>query len=486
MVSDKQIIALKEAENLKLSQEVAQLKHELAQLKKMIFGSRSEKFKSDTIDPMQLSLFDDHQPPQEAVVEEEQTITYQRKKAKKHPGRNEIPEHFEVEQIVIEPEEDTTDMVKVGEVVTEYVEYSPPVLKKIRIVRPKYAPKGKEGRFAIAELPTRALPKSIASESLLSWLIVRKLVEHMPFYRQRQALKRDHNWDLSASTINDWFINVCTLLDPLYELLKKTVLDSGYIQVDESPIKVMDSDKKGSTHKGYQWVYHSPEESLLFFDYRKGRGVNGPKEILNTYEGLLQSDGYGVYDKIAVKQGIKLAGCLVHARRYFAEAQQNDPQRSKYALTIFSKIYEHESKMRLLESDERYDQRQQRILPLVVQLKEWIEQECVKVLPKSAIGKAMTYAQNQMHKLLQVFEDGRYELDNNLIENKIRPLALGRKNYLFAGSHDGAKRLAMMYSFFGSCAANEINPSEWLTTTLTKINDTKLSELHSLLPKTVK
>ncbi|MBK8633689.1 MAG: IS66 family transposase [Saprospiraceae bacterium] len=154
---------------------------------------------------------------------------------------------------------------------------------------------------------------------MLSHLIVSKFIDHLPFYRQIQIFKREFDWNVSASTINDWFVACCTLIEPLYEELKRQVLSSGYLQVDESPIKVLDSDKPGSTHQGYQWVYHSPERRLVLFDYRKGRGMHGPKEVLENYNGWLQCDGYGVYDKIATLEGIQIAGCLAHARRYYHE-----------------------------------------------------------------------------------------------------------------------------------------------------------------------
>ena len=328
---------------------------------------------------------------------------------------------------------------------------------RIKLIRPTYAPKEGEGSFVIAELPSRALPKSIAGEGLLTHLIIRKFVEHMPFYRQIQSIKREYEWEIPSSTINDWFSGVCELLEPLYNLLKQKVIQSGYVQVDESPIKVQDADKKGATHQGYQWVYHSPEEKLVYFDYRKGRGENGPKEVLEKYNGLLQCDGYGVYDKIGKKKAIQLAGCLVHLRRKYYEAKDSDKEMSDYALDIFNKIYQIESQYKDLDSKQRKDQRVKSILPLLNELKQWVDENQHKVLPKSPIGKAMKYTLLQWPKIKRIFEDGRFELDNNLIENKIRPLALGRKNYLFAGSHDGAQRIAMMYSFMGSCTANGLS-----------------------------
>lgn len=464
--------------------EIAILKHELAELKRMIFGAKSERF-TPVIPPVnQMSLFEATQEEILTTVVEKEQITYERTKhSKAHPGRNEIPAHFPVEETVIEPEGDITDMVKIGQEVTEYVEYTPGCLKKIRIVRPKYANKNGEGSVAIASLPGRALPKSIAGVSLVSHIIVRKFVEHMPFYRQIQAFERDYRWPIPSSTINDWFVSVCTMLEPLYEMLKQKVLESGYMQVDESPIQVLDNtNKKGSSHKGYQWVYHSPEERLLFFDYHKGRDVEGPKRILEQYTGLLQSDGYNVYDTLAKQKSMVIAACLVHVRRYFYKAKDNDKQRAEHALNIFSKIYEEETNYKEFSPQQRKEQRDQHMKHLLVSLKSWVEEQSVYVLPQSPIGKAMAYFQIQWPKIMELFNDGRYELDNNLIENKIRPLALGRKNYLFAGSHEGAQRIAMMYSFLGSCAANDINPMAWLENTLEKINDTKVKDLQVLLP----
>lgn len=478
-----------EISSLKLDK--SNLESQLSEMKKLIFGSKSEKFAPKNEDVKQLSFFakpeveQQETEPNSEQVSESQTITYKRKNTSKSTKGNKIPSHFPIEERVIEPDQDISDMIKVGEEVSEYVEYTAAELKAVRVIRPKYVSKDKKGAFVIAELPNRAYPKSITSPSMMSWLITRKFVEHMPFYRQLQAIKRDYAWDISSSTINDWFTVSCTMLEPLYELLKKKVLQSGYVQADESPIKVMDKINKGKCHLGYQWVYHSPELKLLFFEYRKGRGVNGPKEVLGSYSGLLQCDGYKVYDKIAKTIEVKLAGCMAHLRRYYHKALESDKELASYALEIFKQVYQEERKCKEFTSKQRYEHRKTHSYPLIVKLKKWVDKYCISVLPKSPIGKAMTYTNNQWPKIQKIFEDGRFELDNNLIENKIRPLALGRKNYLFAGSHKGGQRIAMMYSFFGSCAALNINPKEWLKNTLEKINDTKLSQLDSLLPGAV-
>lgn len=464
------------------------LRLENANLKKLIFGSKKETYKTEQVDPKQGNLFNQQEPSKE-VEDVKEEITYSRKKPSKHKGRNKLPEHLPVREVIIEPEEDTTDMIKIGEQVTETLDYTPASLIVIRTRRIKYARKEvtdneDQIKIIIAPPPLRPIDKCIAEAGLLSSIIVRKFIDHLPFERQIQAFQRDFYWRPAKSTVNDWFIAVCTLLKPLYEQLEKQLLQSEYIQADESPIKVQDKTKPGKTHQGYQWVFHSLLERIVLFKYHKSRSYQAVKEILENYTGWVQCDGYPVYDKLSVRnEHIKLVGCWVHVRRKYFEAQDSDVQRSKYALDIFSQIYNHEAKCKDIESQNRKSYRLSFVRPLVDQLYRWVEEESIKVLPKSPIGKAMQYTLQQKSKLAACFEDGRLELDNNLIENKIRPLALGRKNYLFAGSHAAGQRIAMMYTFFATCKANNVNPQEWLTHTLLNIKETKLPDLYTLMPQ---
>ncbi len=463
------------------SSRIQQLEQELATLRKLIFGSKRESFIPD-LNTQQLSLFETPSSGETPLAVDKQHIEYDRKTPKKHNGRNELPGHLEVNEIIIEPEVDTTDMVKIGEEITETLEYTPASLVKRRTIRPKYAKPNGEG-VVIGNLPSRPLPKAIAEASLLAHIIVSKFIDHLPFYRQIQIFKRNFNWEVSDSTINEWFVAVCTLLNPLYESLQRKVLSNGYLQVDESPIKVLDQDKPGSTHQGYQWVYYTPELKLVYFNYRKGRGQHGPKEILASYQGIMQTDGWQVYDKFADTPGITLVGCLAHARRHFHNALDTHKVKCEEALTLFQHIYASERVGHKLPAKERVIYRNQQVRPLFDDFRSWIDAELkTDIGRKSAYAKAITYINKQWPKLIRILDYGEVELDNNLIENKIRPLALGRKNYLFAGSHAAAERIAMMYSFFGSCKAHGINPYEWLKDTLETIPEMKMSELESLLP----
>jgi len=459
------------------------LKQENDMLKKMIFGSKSERFKAEQ-SADQLSLFAQEAEAGKEEEEQNQMITYERKSGKKHEGRNAIPEHLPVEEVIIEPEQDTTGMKKIGEEITETLKYTPASLVKIKTIRPKYARPEEQG-IVIAPLSVRPIPKSYAEASLLTHIFISKFIDHLPFYRQRQIFKRDFEWELASSTINDWFIACCTLLEPLYKRLIEKILSCQYIQADESTIKVQDDKKQGKTHLGYQWVYHSPEQGLVYFHYHKGRGQSGPKEILGEYEGYVQCDGYKVYDKIATGKAITLVGCMAHLRRKFQESLDNDKVRASQALELIQSLYAIEREMRdqHLPTDKKTSIRNTKSKPIMLKLKAWIDEEEPKVLPKSRIGKAMRYGLYQWDKLMQFTNDGRLEIDNNLTENSIRPLALGRKNYLFAGSHQAAERIAMMYSFFGTCKKQGVNPRTWLQQTLEKIAEHPINRIEELLPK---
>ena len=467
-----------------LEQAYQELKHELAQLKRLFLASKTERYIPQT-DVSQGNLFEEGNKSESEPIATED-IHYTRKKpAKKHNGRNTIPDHLPVEEIIIEPTEEVSGLIKIGEEITETLVYTPASLVKRRYIRYKYA-KADGAGIVIGALPTRPIDKCIAEASLLAYILVCKFISHLPFYRQIQMFQREFGWQVSSSTINDWMIGCCELIKPLYNRLKQKVLESDYIQADESPIKVQDKEKSGSTHQGYQWVYHAPEEGLVLFNYRKGRGQNGPKEMLSAYQGYIQCDGYNVYDKVAkLNPGITLIGCLAHARRKFIEARNSDASRSDYALSLFQQIYWEQRQIqdqKELSHDQIQKQRLERIKPLLEQIKQWIENESIKVLPKSPIGKAMNYYQSQWPKLENILLDPKINLDNNLIENKIRPLALGRKNFLFAGSHPGAERIAVLYSLLGTCQIHEINPRVWLQDVLEKLPVHPIKAIDELLP----
>ncbi|WP_062054047.1 IS66 family transposase [Aquimarina longa] len=313
--------------------------------------------------------------------------------------------------------------------------------------------------------------------------MVSKFVHHLPFYRQQQIFK-SQNFDISRGTLCSWFNATTKLLEPLYDTLQKQLLQSSYLQVDESPIGVQDTAKKGKLHMGYHWVYHAPIERLVLFKYAPSRSRKIPEELLQEYNGGIQTDGYSGYINLNTKGDMTLLACMAHARRYFEKALDNDASRATYVLEQIQRLYAMERKIREREScfEQRKRYRKLYAVPVLSTLENWLKEQVLMVLPKSAIGKAIGYTLKLWGKLKRYITDGRFEIDNNLVENTIRPLALGRKNYLFSGSHKAAQKAAILYSFFASCKINNVNAYNWLKDVLEKIQEYKANRLYELLP----
>lgn len=459
------------------------LQHELAQLKRMIFGTKSERH--IPTDPNQPTLFELPALEQTEPVKEQINYTRNKAQAKKKPVRLELPAHLERRVEVIEPENLPEDAQKVNVKITEILEFEPGKLYVRQIARPYYIGQqnDEQTEFIIAPLPSRALPKSNAGEGLLSHIIISKFVDHLPFYRQIQMFKRQ-GIDLAESTVHGWFSESMQLIQPLYQKLKEQVLQTDYLMADETPIPVLTKDKPGSTHKGYHWVYYNPLSKMVLFDYRKSRGREGPNQVLKDFKGYLQTDGYQGYDELKNKTQIMHLACMAHARRYFEKALDNDPLRSEHALKLIRALYaiERYAKEQALDADNIFALRQEKAMPILLEFETWLRDALNNTLPASAIGKAIAYTLRLWPGLMRYTTDGRLNIDNNLIENSIRPVALGRKNYLFAGSHEAAQRAAMVYSFMACCKLKGINPQQWLKDTLAKLPDCPNNHLHELLP----
>ena len=474
----------------KLEQKVSYLKFQIEQYKRAIFGSKSERFISESnTEQLTLPFEMDEQEILQEVEKVVEQISYEREKPskKEHPGRLALPSSLEVVEVILEPKENVEGMKFIGTEVTDELEYTPGKCHINRYIRNKYISQedelGKQ-EVKIASLDFRPINKCIAGANLLSQIVVDKYVDHLPIYRQLQRFARD-GIEIKKSTIESWQKLVAKKLEPLYELHRQHTLRSGYIQADESPIKVQDKDKKGATHQGYMWVYHSPMLKSVLFDYRKGRGSEGIVELLTNYKGYLQSDGYSVYDQFALKEEIIHLGCWAHARRYFEKALDYNKANATHVLVLIQKLYaiERDTKVKLLTIDEIKNLRIKESLPILNEIGKFIAIQSKLESPKSPLAKAYAYCLNRWDSMLNYLKDGNLQIDNNLVENAIRPLALGRKNYLFAGSHDAAKNIAMYYSFFDTCKKNNVHPQKWLVYVLENINQTTLENLHKLLPQ---
>lgn len=460
--------------------QVLQFKYELDQLKRLFYGVKSERFEG-LGGPGQMPLFEG-----EAIIEEPVNViappvtTTRRKKRK--PVRQALPSHLKREEIIIEPDEDITSLRRIGSEVTETLDYRAATLVVIRRVRPKYVdPRDEDRGVIIAPLPARPVEKGMAEPSLLAHVVIEKYADHMPLYRQVQRIART-GVTLAESTMGDWISASADLITPLHRALSKELLESGYIQADETPIRVQDSTKKGKTHRGYYWVYMAPQNGLVVMDYQRGRSRAGPSAFLNGYKGALQSDGYQVYDAYDKHAEVTTYNCMAHARRYFFDARESSPELSAHALTEIGQLYEVERELREGDSspDERRRIRQQRSVPILERFRKWLQAN--EGLPKSPWGQAVHYSLVRWEKLCRYTENGRIEIDTNLVENAIRPIAIGRKNYLFSGSHEAAQRAAVIYSLLATCKSHDVNPYEWLTDVLTRIPTHPAKRVRELLP----
>lgn len=321
----------------------------------------------------------------------------------------------------------------------------------------------------------------MAGASLLAQIIVDKYADHLPVNRQMQRFSRS-GVHIPITTLTGWISAVCGLLAPLGEALNSQVLQSGYLHADETGIKVLDKDKKGSTHKGWYWVYQDSRKGIVFFDYQPSRNKDGPDMVLKDFRGYLQTDGYETYTHFDGMGGIRQLNCMAHARRKFVESLDNDKQRATYALEQIGLLYDIEREAKDWPAEQRQALRQKEAVPILRDLSQWMQEQYQQVPPKSAIAQALAYSIKRWDKLSLYVTDGILAIDNNAAERSIRPLAVGRKNYLFCGSHEAAKRAGMLYSLIGTCKLHQVNPQEWLVDILTRISSHPINRIEELLP----
>jgi transposase len=465
---------------------ISDLQFELDKLRRLLFGSKSEKRTSGTGDG-QLGLFElgVTKPVQEELsgsVGASPQKTAPKKRAK-GAGRMSLPGELRREEVVIEPSEPTVGCVRIGEEVTEVLEVVPASFFVKRYVRPKYARPG-GGGILIGTLPDRVIEKGIPSESVVAQLVVDKYVYGMPLQRQIDKYGK-MGVRIPASSASDWIMRGWGQLTPLWELLRLIVTGQKYLQVDETPIKVLDRDQAKGIHQGYMWLYHAPVDRLVLFDYRKGRDRSGPREMLAGFRGIIQTDGYQVYDSLfGDHPDIHLTFCMAHARRKFFDARKDDEKQADHVLEEMRVLYALERKMSEegLGWQERTRQRMEHASPVLDGLGKWLEENQYRYRPKSPMGQAIAYAKSRWTGLSAYVLHGQMEIDNNLVENAVRPLAIGRKAYLFAGSHKAAEMTAAMYSFMASCKRNNINEFEWLKDVFERIQAHKQKDLYQLLP----
>lgn len=483
-------------------QAIQKLKQQVEMLQRKIWGKSSERFINE--DPQQrrldfegLELLPEEKELATSArqeIEQYKTIRVQLK-PKEYPARKPLPEGLPREESHIYPLNiDTEKWTELSPEITEILERDPARWYVRRIIRHKYALKDKsidaEKQIITAPMPVLPIAKSYAGATVLADIHIDKYVNHLPFYRQMQMFQQQ-GISISASTINGWFQDVADLMRPAYYRLKELVLSSDYIQCDETTIPVI-NDEKHKAVKGYIWMAQAVMRDLVFFHYDYGsRAQKVALELFKDYQGVIQTDGYTVYDIYENKQGVLPIGCWAHSRRYFTESLKEDYARASYALEQIGLLYDVERRadQEQLSHEERADLRSRLSYPIMVAFEKWLVNEYPKVLPKGRIGKAINYTYNIYHKLTRYHLDGRLRIDNNLAENAVRGIALGRKNWLFCGNHEAAENAAIFYSMLGCCKASGVNFRDWMIYFLNNVHNYDqdyTKDLAELLPHNFK
>jgi transposase len=485
-------------------QAISKLKQHIEMLQRRIWGKSSEKHIPE--DPQQrkidfdgLDILPEEKELADSAKEEIERYKTVRVKVreKDQPVRKPLPEDLPREETHLYPENITPEnWTELEPEVTEVLEREPARWYVRRIVRHKYALKNKSmaqgvgAQVVTAPMPALPIAKSYAGATLLADITIDKYVNHLPFYRQIQMFKQQ-GISIAPATVNGWFGGVADLMRPAWYRLRELVLGSGYVQSDETTVPVINNEKH-KTVNGYIWMVRAVAQDLVFFHYDYGsRAQKVALQLFKDYQGVIQTDGYAVYDMYENKKGVLPIGCWAHARRKFEEALKEDKNRASYALEQIGLLYDVERRadMEKLSDGQRAELRSRLSYPIMVAFEKWILAQIPKVLPQGRIGKALRYTYNIYHKLTRYHLDGKLKMDNNLGENAIRPIALGRKNWLFCGNHSAAENAAVVYSMLGCCKAHGVNFRDWLVFFLEnvhKYDDDYSKDLAELLPHNFK
>ena len=474
----------KQAEQMTdLQQKIDKLLSQIAWFTRQFYGRKSEKL--SRLDPNQLNLFETTGEEQKRLEEIEaeriaaekqiEESTANRKKAR---SNRKMLEGLPVIEVVIEPEDVDKDKYKrIGEERTRTLEFEPGKLYVKEIVRPKYGLKDnltpateETPAVIIAPLPLLPIYKGLPGASLLSEIMLGKYEYHLPFYRQ---VKQLHHLGVKipANTLSGWFKPTCELLNPLYKVLKKEVLETDYIQVDETTLPVINKESHYAK-KEYLWMVRSVMKKLVFFHYDEGSRSGGTAySLLKSFEGYLQSDGFSSYNVFESNEKVCLVSCMAHIRRYYETALDENRSLAEYALKQIQQLYQIErmADEQNLSFDERRKIRNELAGPILLSFEKWMEKTYPTVLPKSRMGEAISYSYSLWPRMKNYLKDGRIKIDNNLAENAIRPIALSRKNFMFCGNHEAAQNTAVICSLLASCKESGVNPREWLNDVIAKM-----------------
>ena len=457
------------------------------------FGRKSEAIHGNE-QQLPLGIFNEAEEASKEAEEETPSIEVKAHKRRGKPKRVHLPPDLPREDVIIDLKEeekvcpDGHQLECIGEDISEKLDIVPAKIKVIRTIRKKYACKCCEGHVKRAPLPKAAIPKSIASAGLLAHIAVSKYGDGLPLYRQ------EHMWqrlgvEIPRETMAAWMIKVGDLLTPLINLMEDELLTGGYVQADETRVQVLNEPGKAATSLSHMWVRgrnYPGAPPIVIFEYDPTRAGDVAERLFLDYKGYLQADGYDGYNKACLSGKVIRCGCMAHARRKYFEAAKASKKGLGLAneiIKVIAELYKIEEAVKDKPAAERYKTRQAESKPITDKLKNLIEENLHKVPPSSQLGKALLYSHNEWPYLMRYLEDGRLSIDNNFVENSIRPFAVGRKNWLFSASVSGAKASAAIYSIMISAKKNGHNEYAYFRHILEKLPVAeKIEDFEVLLP----
>lgn len=477
--------------NLSLTQQVASLKEQLDWLKRQLFGQKSERL-IDPTSPQQLTFEGFDKLVEEPEQEKQEIAGHTRAKTKRN-GKYKItiPDNLPVVQQLIDIPEDSKvcsetgkKLVLIGEEVSVKLAHKPGSFYIKKIVRLKYGLPNGDGVLT-PDLPSTLLDRCQADDSLLAEIIVRKYGDHLPLYRQSEIMARE-GIQISRQQLCEWVLRAGKALKPLYNAMIDKVLKSGNVFYDETPVSMLEPGK-GKTHQAYMWVLVGGAEKdpkLRIYDFCKDRCHYHAVDLLKGYGGILHSDKYGAYEALANKKQFTWCPCWSHIRRKFLEAESGDPAFRKWMLQQIRYLFMLEKVAWNRSEEERLRIRREKEEPIIDALIAAVKDKLIngKILPKSKLREALGYFCGLIPYLKNYLHHPWARLDNNVAERAVRPLAIGRKNWLFVGSEDGGEAAAALFSLIQTCRGCGLNPREYLEDVMRRLKDHNFSKLHELLP----
>ena len=482
------------------AEQLAQAQALIAELKRELFGAKADKLNAQQEQQLRQLLEDvqeeNQRPPPLSRELVEETVTQeraeQRQRAKERRRRHLPPVELEKQQVILEPPDKLCPQsgeprTRIGQEVTTEYDYLPAKLIIRELVRPKYGRCGKpccQG-VSIAPLPPRLVPQSKLGLGLAVHLLLSRFDDHLSYYALERNFLERFGAVIPRQQMVQWVAKVAHLLLAIYWLIWEELKAGDYLQIDESPVKVLDPEVKGKAAQGYLWFYSQPA-GYVFLEFNQSRGRDGPRQRLRGFRGTMQTDGYELYDALRKEQprALKRIGCVSHARRKFYKALLESCSEALWFIGQMRQLYQLERELKDASPEERRHGRLQKAPALWLAMKRRAEaiRADPRVLPKSTLGNAVRYLLNEYTALVGYLRDGRFEIDSNLVENDVRPSAVGKKRWLFIGHPDAGWRSAVIYTLIQSCRRYGINPQEYLTDVLGRLPSMTANQVRELLP----